>query len=228
MALRFTNTDKWQDSWFSELRPIEKLLWQYLCDNCDIAGFIEIRVKNWAFAIGEATKEIDGAFEGLKRGFVMAKTGDCIYLKKFLFHQKNLPLNPSNKAHSGIIKRFELYASKFGITDIDIFINKAMNNEGAFEGLTSPTGIGNGKGKKFIKPNINTITEYCTVRKNTVDPIAFFNFYESKGWMVGSNHMKDWKAAVRTWEQKEKQNSNGSNQNKRVVAAAGTHTGEHL
>ena len=39
-------------------------------------------------------------------------------------------------------------------------------------------------------------------RRNGVDPQRFIDFYETKGWMVGKNKMKDWKAAVRTWEQR--------------------------
>lgn len=57
--------------------------------------------------------------------------------------------------------------------------------------------------KVFKKPTIEDIQEYCNERNNNVDADRFYNFYESKGWMVGSNKMKDWKAAVRTWEQKE-------------------------
>lgn len=52
----------------------------------------------------------------------------------------------------------------------------------------------------FIKPNIEQIRLYCEERENTINPEAFFDFYESKGWMVGRNKMKDWQAAVRTWE----------------------------
>ncbi len=58
--------------------------------------------------------------------------------------------------------------------------------------------------KKFQKPTIGEIAKYCEGRSNAVDPEAFFAFYESKGWMVGKNRMKDWQAAVRTWEQKRK------------------------
>ena len=54
-----------------------------------------------------------------------------------------------------------------------------------------------------MKPLVDDIRHYCRERKNSVDPVKFFNFYESKGWMVGSNKMKDWKAAVRTWEAKD-------------------------
>jgi len=56
------------------------------------------------------------------------------------------------------------------------------------------------KTKKFIKPNIQEIKDYCLERKNNVDVNKFFNYYEANGWKVGKNAMKDWKACVRTWE----------------------------
>ena len=58
----------------------------------------------------------------------------------------------------------------------------------------------NPKNKKFIKPTIEEIRAYCSERRNNVDAESFYDFYESKGWFVGKNPMKDWKAAVRTWE----------------------------
>lgn len=64
------------------------------------------------------------------------------------------------------------------------------------------------KPKSFIIPNIQDIIDYCLERNNKVDAKRFFNFYESKGWMVGKNKMKDWKACVRTWEQENKKNNN--------------------
>lgn len=59
------------------------------------------------------------------------------------------------------------------------------------------------EGVRFQKPTIEDIRVYCIVRKNRVDPVAFYNYYESNGWKVGKNPMKDWKAAVRTWESRE-------------------------
>lgn len=53
---------------------------------------------------------------------------------------------------------------------------------------------------KFKKPDVFTVAAYCQERQNGVDAQAFVDFYESKGWMIGKNPMKDWKAAVRTWE----------------------------
>lgn len=54
--------------------------------------------------------------------------------------------------------------------------------------------------KRFVPPTVDEVHDYCCERGNTVDPEAFVAFYESKGWMVGKNKMKSWKAAVRTWE----------------------------
>lgn len=57
---------------------------------------------------------------------------------------------------------------------------------------------------RFTPPDIDTVRDYCTERNNSVDPQAFIDFYSSKGWMIGKNKMKDWKAAVRTWERNNK------------------------
>ena len=54
--------------------------------------------------------------------------------------------------------------------------------------------------RAFAPPTQEEVTAYCKERKNTVDYLRFFDFYTSKGWMVGKNKMKDWKAAVRNWE----------------------------
>ena len=55
--------------------------------------------------------------------------------------------------------------------------------------------------KKFIKPTLRQVQEYCLSRHNTVDPQAWLDHYESNGWKIGAHSpMKDWQAAVRTWE----------------------------
>lgn len=54
----------------------------------------------------------------------------------------------------------------------------------------------------FTKPTIEEITEYVSDRHSDVDPNRFYDYYESVGWKVGKNPMKDWKACVRTWERK--------------------------
>ena len=54
--------------------------------------------------------------------------------------------------------------------------------------------------KRFTPPSLEEVQAYCTERNNNVDAERFINHYTSNGWMVGRNKMKDWKAAVRTWE----------------------------
>ena len=54
--------------------------------------------------------------------------------------------------------------------------------------------------KKNKKPTLEEVKEYCLERNNNVDAELFINYYESNGWKVGRNSMKDWKACVRTWE----------------------------
>ena len=54
--------------------------------------------------------------------------------------------------------------------------------------------------KRFTAPTLEEVKEYCSERKNGVDAERFVNYYTANGWKVGKNPMKDWKAAVRTWE----------------------------
>ena len=56
------------------------------------------------------------------------------------------------------------------------------------------------KSTRFKPPTLEEVKNYCQKRKNNVDPAKWHDFYQSKGWMVGKNKMKDWQAAVRTWE----------------------------
>jgi len=57
--------------------------------------------------------------------------------------------------------------------------------------------------KYFNRPTLEELKNYCLERKNNVDAEAFLDFYDSKDWKIGKNKMKDWKAAVRTWERRE-------------------------
>jgi len=54
--------------------------------------------------------------------------------------------------------------------------------------------------KRFAPPTLEEVSAYCQERRNAVDPERFLDYYTSNGWRVGKNPMKDWKAAVRSWE----------------------------
>ena len=52
----------------------------------------------------------------------------------------------------------------------------------------------------FTPPSLEEVTAYCQERGNLVDPQRWLDHYMANGWMVGRNHMKDWRAAIRKWE----------------------------
>ncbi|MBS6510384.1 MAG: helix-turn-helix domain-containing protein [Clostridiales bacterium] len=73
-----------------------------------------------------------------------------------------------------------------------ININKDINKNKEKEKIN--------KKKKFTPPAVDEVAAYCLERKNSVDAQKFVDYYTANGWMVGKNKMRDWKAAVRTWE----------------------------
>lgn len=56
------------------------------------------------------------------------------------------------------------------------------------------------KSKRFVKPTVEEVKAYCDERNNGIDAQRFVDYYQARGWMTGKNHIKDWKACVRTWE----------------------------
>ena len=77
--------------------------------------------------------------------------------------------------------------------------------------ISTSSKTGTSARSRFVKPQMIEIKAYCADRKNDVDPQSFHDYYESNGWKVGRNSMKDWKAAVRTWE-KNQRKPNGKDQ----------------
>lgn len=80
-------------------------------------------------------------------------------------------------------------------------LDKNKNNICSDSDKSSPST----KTEKFIPPTAEEVQNYCKERNNAIDAQSFIDFYESKGWMIGKNKMKNWKAAVRTWERNNKQ-----------------------
>ena len=130
--------------------------------------------------------------------------------------QKDTTLTPYQQRKAlKTLKKYEIIETKRkGVPAKQYFkINEEqvvqfLNNKS----LTNLTSINKNKeiklnNKYFKKPSINDVELYCIERNNKIDAISFVNFYESKGWMVGKNKMKDWRAAVRTWEMRENRNN---------------------
>lgn len=72
----------------------------------------------------------------------------------------------------------------------------------------------NGRKTPTIPPAFREVETYCRERQNGINPQHFIDHYTARGWMIGKNKMKDWRAAIRTWEQYNKRNENRSDNSK--------------
>ena len=82
-----------------------------------------------------------------------------------------------------------------------------------------------GDAKRFTPPTLEEVSAYCAERRNRISPQHFIDFYSANGWMVGRNRMKDWRAAVRNWETREKEKRNGTSNIDKGSPAAYRHLG---
>lgn len=78
------------------------------------------------------------------------------------------------------------------------------NNKGDIS-MDKKEGIYNTPSPRFVKPTVEQVRAYCEERQNGIDAQAFIDHYTSNGWKVGNAPMKDWKAAVRTWENRRRE-----------------------
>lgn len=84
--------------------------------------------------------------------------------------------------------------------NLNVNVNGNVNGNGNVNENIKSTAAKAAPSSRFSKPTVAEIEAYCFTRNNNISAQQFFDFYESKGWKVGNSPMKDWKAAVRTWE----------------------------
>lgn len=176
MSYRLTSTEKWKDGWFLDLSPEAKSLFEFIRDNCDIAGFWEVNLKLASLLVGipkesletfeqvRPQRGIEGAYKELARGLI--GDGKYVWVKNFLYHQKNLPLNNNNPVHRGIMKIIDSHNS-FGVQvlqEIDKQITE-KKLKGATEGLHSPTGNSNSNSKGNSNSKEEEKNEFDEFRK---------------------------------------------------------------
>ena len=146
MASKFTASEKWNDPWFRRLMPDEKLLFMYLCDICDCAGFIERDDYRFSFETRIPEEKIAPILQGFvnpsERVANIFMSGRWIWLKNHIKHQRNLPINPTVNCHKGIITRLLEHGD---IPEVSSFIIE--NNINPSERVLEPLGKGEGKGK---------------------------------------------------------------------------------
>ena len=125
--------------------------------------------------------------------------------KKQLLSEKskksNCPLNDNDNVNDNDISFFK----KETKSDVAFSDLENENSESPIEALQTPKEPSGGGRKRFVIPTPEEVQDYCNERGNGISGQQFCDFYSSKGWKVGSQPMKDWKASVRTWEGKRRE-----------------------
>jgi len=190
MAKRFTESKIWDDVWYQDLPLIWKIFWKYLCDKCDEAGIWKINKSLAEFQLKSKIKweQAEQRFNNGKlrvdfyedfwviKDFVIFQYGKKVFTSPHAFHIKIRDM----------LDRVSHRVSKIGYPDT--LLDKDKEKEEVKEK------------EKDIPPPLEAVSAYCQERNKGVDPNKWYNHYQSNGWMVGKNKMKDWQASVRNWE----------------------------
>tara|TARA_R100000278_G_scaffold15988_3_gene16328 strand:- start:2436 stop:3104 length:669 start_codon:yes stop_codon:yes gene_type:complete len=210
MAKRMTDTDKWKKRFVRELKPQHKLLWFYILDDCNHAGIWEVDIDVASIRVG-----FDLSGDDLPNLFgekvIEFDGGDKWFLPDFIDFQYG-ELNPNSNVHKSVIALLDKYNLQGYIKGSQGVQSTLINKDKDIVIVKDKV-----KAKRFVKPTVDEVLDYCNERQNLVDAQKFYDFYESNGWKVGKNSMKDWKASVRTWEKNT--SSSKKSQPKEVLTA---------
>jgi len=206
-----TDTDKWKKRFLRELKPQHKLLWFYILDDCNHAGIWEVDIEVASIRVGEEL-----IYDMLPQAFldkiVIFDNGDKWFIPEFIEFQYG-ELNPTSNVHKSVIALLDKY-------NLEGYMKGSQGVQSTLKDKDKDKDIVKAKVKvkRFTKPTIEEVADYCNERNNDVDADKFYDYYSSNGWKVGKNAMKDWKASVRTWEKNTTQTQKVS-QPKQVLTA---------
>lgn len=218
MALkRIVDTRFWtDDKIINDFSPEDKLFMLYLLTNPHTTqlGIYHINEKIMAFELGysiETIKVLIDRFENKYEMIKYSKETNEIAIKNYLKYSIIKGGKPVEDCINKEIKEIKdkrlinyVFSNIKDNDNINITINKIINEYDNDNEVSYHDTLNDTLKKQFKKPTIEEIKNYCKERNNNINAETFYNFYESKGWYVGKNKMKDWKACIRTWEQKNK------------------------
>lgn len=194
------SVDIFRQKWFRELTPDRKILWLFLLAESDLVGVFEIDAGVWNFICGPAQKyQADEPFWafGNRVQRIPRHANKGIIVGK-LDYQRNF--SPNSKQWKWVEQ---------ALSDVGLTYEKLQRMREKEEEQLVLTGIVEKQvqgqrphaaveERKQIPPTMEMLKAYCEPRG--VNAQNFYDFYESKGWRVGKERMRDWQAAVRTWE----------------------------
>lgn len=196
-------SDLFRQRWFRELAPEYKTLWLYLMIESNIVGVFEIDEESWNYFCRSGSK--------IKSEDAFTRFGNRIqrvpkHAEKGLVVGK-LDFQNAFGENSSQWKWVEKELDAIGISYAQLKQMKSREEEQLELDFGSPSSekqeAKKPKDEKFqIPPTVEMVKAYCSMRNNGVDATQFVDYYESNGWMVGSNRMKNWQSAVGTWERR--------------------------
>ena len=203
-------------SWF------EEVVWYRLIVNCDDFGRFDGRpaiIKNRLFPLKDSVtlKAVSAAINKLVSfGMVALYEFECkpyLYLPSWNEHQTPRATkskypdpatgNITSESNGNQLNADECNGNQLNADAHDIRIRNSYSDS-----------ISESKGSRFAPPTLDEVKAYCEERKNGIDAQHFIDYYSRQGWMLSNGRkMKDWKATVRTWEQREKKTTTVTKRN---------------
>ena len=218
MALyRTISLSFWTDTKIAdEFTPEDRYFYLYLFTNphTNLAGCYEISIKQIAYEIGYNADTVEHLLTRFSNVHGVAKySRDTKEMLLINWHKYNWTSSekyrkPLKKEIDGVknssFKEYLLSvfngekSEGYPIDTICIDTSNTLSNTNTNADTNTVK-----KAKRFVPPTVDEVRAYCKERNNKINAESFVNFYESKGWKVGKESMKDWKAAIRTWEQRD-------------------------
>jgi len=192
---RFTETDKWKDPWFRRLDGRLKLLWFWLCDQCDNAGIIDPDMELAAFQIGVAVSELDLlSFEGRIKQIANGKW----MLTKFIPFQYG-DLSEACPAHKPVFRSLESNRVLNGYSKgINTLQDKDKDKDKEKDTEKDRAGGSEKPRRKGTREELIAYAEQ--LGQPTSDGDTLFDKWEGNGWTNDGKPIQCWKATMRTWK----------------------------
>lgn len=187
-------------------KGLRRLCEEGFCVYDDVLEVVWVR-EFARFQVGERLKEADNRVKDLQKRFVeipsiairrafFDRYGDVFHLS---FGEKEAAAGSPFEAPSKPVTVTVTVTESVTVKEKEICVPQTA---------AEPTDTGSRKKNGFVVPSSEEVKAYCQERGNRVDPEKWHDFYSSKGWMVGKNKMRDWRAAVRTWERNQQEGKN--------------------
>ena len=212
---RNIQTTFWTDAKVAdEFTPEDKYFYLYLFTNphTNLCGCYEISRKQMSWETGYSIETIDRLIERFATVHEVIRF-DQNTRELLLINWHKYNWTSSVKFRKPLLKQIEsIKCSKFKDFLMEIYKDTDTVSIPYQYGMDTTVTVSvtdtvsdtDKKKRKFTPPSVDEVRAYCNERGNGVDPEQFVAFYTSKGWKVGNNPMKDWKAAVITWEKRNK------------------------